>query len=61
MLLFIYCDFVGFCFIVVVVVMKGLVVVYGVVFFVYDDVFFVVNFKKNEKSIISYCNVFLCR
>lgn len=60
MLSFIYCDSVGFCS-VAVVVMKGPAVVYDAASPVYDDVFFAVNSKKNEKSITSHRNVSLCR
>lgn len=50
MLSFIYCDSVGFCSVAVVVVMKGPAVVYDAASLVYDDVFFAVNSKKNEKA-----------
>lgn len=61
MLSLIYCDSVGFCSVAVVDVMKGPAVVYGAASPVYDDVFFAVNSKKNEKSITSHRNVSLCR
>lgn len=61
MLSFIYCDSVGFCSVAVVVVMKGPAVVYDAASPVYDEVFFAVNSKKNEKSITSHRNVSLCR
>lgn len=54
-------DSVGFCSVAVVVVMKGPAVVYDAASPVYDDVFFAVNSKKNEKSITSHRNVSLCR
>lgn len=61
MLSSIYCDSVGCCSVAVVVVMKGPAVVYDAASPVYDEVFFAVNSKKNEKSITSHRNVSLCR
>lgn len=41
--------------------LSGPAVVYDAASPVYDDVFFAVNSKKNEKSITSHRNVSLCR
>lgn len=48
-------------FVLLLLLLSGPAVVYGAASPVYDDVFFAVNSKKNEKSITSHRNVSLCR